>query len=428
MKMEKSTSLVRTRDLSVGYDREFPVLDGITLDVAAGELVAVIGPNGCGKTTFLRALTKVLPPSKGVIYVSGRELDSLSVREMAKRVGVVPQEDVIAFDFTVEDVVAMGRHPHRRPFSPLDSENEEIVRRAMAATGTWALRGRLVTEISGGERKRVVIARALAQEPRILLLDEPTSNLDLNYQQEILGLMADLAHARGIGIVLVLHDLNLAAHYVDRVVLLDARGKIHAAGTPEEVITADNIEEVYGCSVLVTRHPITGHVQITLGFRKASAKRLRVHIICGAGTGKPVMTELAARGHHITAGVLNEGDSDLETAQVLGITTVSEEFGCPISDRARRENEQLLSQAEAAIVCPVPFGWGNLANLEVLLQGPARITALLNIPPVEERDFTEGKAAALYEALLQRPNTKGCQTPEELVDWLERTNVSGSGA
>jgi iron complex transport system ATP-binding protein len=254
---------ITLNDLTVGYDAA-PVLSGVTIDIAGGEFVGIIGPNGSGKTTLLRTVSRVLKPSSGAALIDGKNVFEVSPRELAREVGVVPQETAPAFDFTVREIVMMGRAPHLKRFQMEGTRDLAIAEESMRQTGTLELADRQFAALSGGERQRVVVARALAQQPRVILLDEPTSHLDINYQFEILGLIRRLNRDRGITVLAVLHDLNLAAHYCDRLVMV-GEGKIQAVGAPADVLTSQNVKHVYGVDVLVQKHPTSGRPYVIAG-------------------------------------------------------------------------------------------------------------------------------------------------------------------
>lgn len=236
------------------------VLRGVTLAVPPGEFLGILGPNGAGKSTLLRALASVLVPTEGVVRLDGRRIEEWSSRERACRIGFVPQQSVLTFPFRAEDVVLMGRAPHLGRWRGPDAADHRSVERAMALTDTESLAGRDVTTLSGGEMQRIALSRVLAQEPAVLLLDEPTASLDLRHQVEILTLLADLAR-EGSTVIAALHDLNLAATYCSTLVLLK-EGRIVATGEPAEVMNAAVLREVFDVDVSVTRNPVTGTLQI----------------------------------------------------------------------------------------------------------------------------------------------------------------------
>jgi iron complex transport system ATP-binding protein len=233
----------------------------VSLSLAAGEFVALAGPNGAGKSTLLRALSRVLRPRGGAVLLDGGDLYALAARQSARAIAVVPQETSIDFDFTCEEVVLMGRAPHLGRFESEGERDRAVVREAMERTGTWDLRRRSIRELSGGERQRVVLARAFAQEPRVLLLDEPTAHLDLAYQVQVLRSVRALRREKGTAILAAMHDLNLASACADRIVLL-SKGRVVASGRPEEVLVPDVVREVFGGDVTVRPHPETGRPSV----------------------------------------------------------------------------------------------------------------------------------------------------------------------
>jgi iron complex transport system ATP-binding protein len=238
-----------------------PVLEGVSLEVARGGIVGLLGPNGSGKTTLLRLISGVLQPDAGRILIDDRPIAELTRRDVARRIAVVPQETRTAFDFSVIDMVLMGRYPHLGPFELEGRADQDIARDALAATGTSALAPRSFTTLSGGEKQRVVIASALAQGSEMLLLDEPTAALDLRYQFEILTLLKTLNAERGTTMVVSTHDLNLAAALCQRVVLL-RQGRVIADGATADTLTAEHIRQLYDVEAEVTFHPRAGHLTV----------------------------------------------------------------------------------------------------------------------------------------------------------------------
>jgi iron complex transport system ATP-binding protein len=236
---------LKAEAVSCAYDGAV-VLEGATVPLSPGEFVAVVGPNGAGKSTLVRTMSRTLAPRAGRVSLDGRDLYALRAREAARAIAVVPQEASLDFEFTCHEVAMMGRHPHLGRFDTERPADYDAVRRAMERTDSWSLRDRAVTELSGGERRRVLLARALAQEPRFLLLDEPTSHLDVHYQIEMLR----IAKASGAAVLAVLHDLNLALEFATRVVVV-ARGRVAADGAPRETLTAARLAEVFGPHVAV---------------------------------------------------------------------------------------------------------------------------------------------------------------------------------
>jgi iron complex transport system ATP-binding protein len=230
------------------------VLRGVNLALERGGLIALLGPNGSGKTTLLKILNGILSPRAGRVEFDGKNLVAIDRRAIARRIALVPQELNVPFAFTVREMVLLGRTPHIRPLFGESTRDHQAINRALELTDTRVLANRVFGELSGGERQRVVIAMALAQEPQVLLLDEPTVHLDINHQIEILELVRKLNRERGLTVLATMHDLNLASLYFDRLILLN-EGQIIVEGSPREVLSAERVFSVFGAEVLVQAHP-----------------------------------------------------------------------------------------------------------------------------------------------------------------------------
>jgi iron complex transport system ATP-binding protein len=249
-------TLLGANGLSVAYDREL-VLDRLELAVERAQLTAIVGANGCGKSTLLRALARLIAPRAGSVVLDGCAIRELPSRDLARRMGVLPQSPLAPEGLTVADLVARGRYPHQGLFRQWSRHDEAAVEEALAATGTGELRDRPVDELSGGQRQRAWIAMALAQQTELLLLDEPTTHLDLAHQVEVLDLLDGLVAERGRTVVMVLHDLNQACRYADTLIAL-RDGRVHAAGPPGDVVDAAFVHEVLGLDAHVIDDPVTG--------------------------------------------------------------------------------------------------------------------------------------------------------------------------
>ena len=261
MNSARTGGLLDVLGLTVSYaggKREIVALRGVSLSLGRGEILGLVGPNGCGKTTLIRAVTRVVRPVSGEIRIGGEDVVSLSQIEIARRVAVVPQEPALPEAFSALECVLMGRTPHLRLLENEGARDFEAARVAMERTDTCELAERPMGELSGGERQRVVVARALAQEAPVLLLDEPTAHLDIGHQASVLGLMRALCREEGKAVLAVVHDLTLAAAFCDRLMLLRAGGSVVAQGSPEEIVRAEVLSEVYGVEVEVFAHPRTG--------------------------------------------------------------------------------------------------------------------------------------------------------------------------
>ena len=256
--------MLRVDNASFGYQARgghgFSLHD-VSVTVARGSLTALLGPNGCGKTTLLMLMAGVRRPDAGTVLLEGADVARVSRRDLARRVAMVPQETHPAFDYSVMEMVLMGRHPHLGPFALEGPADLEIARDALAATGTLAMADRAYMTLSGGEKQRVVIASALAQAPDLLLLDEPTASLDLGFQLEIAALLHRLNRERGVTMVLATHDLNLAALLCSDIVMLRA-GRVLAQGATADVMTPARIRELYGVEADVRYHEAAGHLTV----------------------------------------------------------------------------------------------------------------------------------------------------------------------
>jgi iron complex transport system ATP-binding protein len=263
---------LQSRQVSFSYFKGL-VLHNVSLAINPGEMVALLGPNGSGKTTLIKLASGVLKPSQGEIWLDGSSLSQLSRKSIARTVAVVPQQFHISFAFTATEVVMLGRIPFLKAFAEEREVDRQSVSDAFEQVGISELQQRRFDELSGGERQKVVLAMALAQQPRLLLLDEPTVHLDIAHQVEILELVRRLNRERGITVLAAMHDLNLAALYFDRLVLLKD-GEIVADGTPAEVLTEQRIREVFAAEVGVEAHPVTGTPHIVVMPRNHNGERL----------------------------------------------------------------------------------------------------------------------------------------------------------
>lgn len=390
--------------ISCGYDAN-AVLEDATFSIRQQDFIGIVGPNGSGKSTLLRTISRVLPPSRGQVLLDESDLYKLPARQVARKLAVVSQEQNLSFPFSVQEAIMMGRIPHLKRFQHEDRKDQEIVRKAMELTDVSHLAQRPVTELSGGEKQRVLIARALAQQPAILLLDEPTTFLDLNYQLEIMELLVRLHREHGLTIVMVLHDINLASQFCERLLVVKA-GKIYAAGSPRQIINAAFIKEIYGCDVQVETQSQTGRPIVILNqsksFRERQSSGKLVHVVGGGGLGKTLFHLLLDQGRTVSTGVVNIGDSDWLEAQQLDITVVEADPFCPVTLEQSKQNQDLMKQAEYIVLAAIPFGPGNLPNLESVLalaQQGSQVIVIKN-SDISALDYTGGRAAELYHKLI----------------------------
>jgi len=394
------------------------VLDSVSLSVGSGDLLGLIGPNGAGKTTLLRTMNGLLDPEDGAVSIAGEDVAELSAGEASRRVATVPQDTNLSFGFSVREVVAMGRHPHRDRLGR--DGDASAVDRALERASVADLADRAITEVSGGERSRVLLARALAQDTPLLLLDEPTASLDVNHQVHTLELLEGLVGA-GKAAVAAIHDLDLAARYCDELALL-SEGQVVARGPPEAVLEADALGAAFEAPVVVSRNPVTGTPSVTALSDPGSEADAspesgavpdagastgadssdgtgHVHVVGGNGSAARLLPELVGAGFEVSVGVLSEDDLDDEVATRLGCEVVSVPPFSPLDgaiDRAR----DLARAADATVLADVAIGPENAANLSVLAASGHPVV-------IEERAFEARNHAGAsvrdrYEAVRER--------------------------
>jgi iron complex transport system ATP-binding protein len=378
-----------------------PLLDGIDLTVPKGEVLAIVGPNGSGKTTLLKNISGILSPEVGSVYLDMIRLPELSITELARHLAVVEQEHEIGFDFTVREIVALGRIPRRGRFARETRTDKEWIERAMEFANVAPFAERSIRKLSGGEKQRVFLAMALAQNPRVLLLDEPTTYLDINHQLQIMEIVRQQA-AAGLTVLMAIHDLNLAAQYADRAAILH-RGRLLAVGRPADVLTEANIKQAFQTDVVVGKNPVTNSIYINTAKKKLKipASSGKLHIICGGGSGVTVLHALADR-FSLSVGVVSPLDSDFQAAQHLGANLVMEAPFAPISTKAYEANLAAMRSSDGVVICETPFGPGNLLNLSATLELESKTsTYVLNPEGIEERDYTGGEATKLIHELVE---------------------------
>ena len=374
---------------AVGYG-EKTVLRDVSFQVKKGEYVALIGSNGTGKSTLIKCVSGLLPLNSGEIEICGKNSRKLKPKERARMVAVVPQSYYVDYDFTVEDIVMMGRNPYFDFRHRESQEDREIAERAMKLTKTDMFRNRLYNQLSGGERQRVILARAITQQPEIILLDEPTSALDLHHQIEVMELIRQLNEKEHITVIAVLHEINLASRFCSRIVILKD-GKVKADGTPREIINRQEMEELYEMRLLVKNNPLIEKpeiIPIRVMDEKQTAKPLRIHVICGEKGGVRILEQLTNMGHAVTAGVVNRESDDAEICEYLDIPRVEIGSFQTVGQEELAKNLELMKDADAVIVADIPFGEANIRNLDGLEHVKVELYIHKNIL---NQDFTHGQ-------------------------------------
>jgi len=409
------------RDITCHYG-PVKILEEISLEIGTGSFVGVLGPNASGKTSLIRSSCGLLKPSLGTIALDGQDLYSMSRKEIAKKISVVPQNSFFDLNFTVLNAVLMGRTPHLDWLENEGEEDIDIAVESMKRVNIERLSKRQLGELSGGERQKVLIARALTQQPGILLLDEPTTHLDISSKIDAMSLIKGLCIKEKLAVMAVFHDLNLATRYCDSVILL-REGRTIASGPIEQIMGSGTIRKTFGVNVEIRRHPRTGSMFVVplLDLPRMEEERKGiVHLVCGGGTGSILMSELTRRGYSVTTGVLNVLDTDNETAHELGIPVINEAPFSPISDENYDDHLKMILASQLVILSNVPFGKGNIRNLEAILWALKKGKRIIVIEgEMAETDFTQGTAKE-YLLQLKEGGATVVQSEEEA---LTETNV-----
>lgn len=407
--------MIELGDVTIGYGAR-KILESLSFTTGRGEFLGIIGQNGSGKTTLIKAISRVITPSSGIIMLDGRHIQKYRTDELSRAVGVVPQSTDVKFDFSVSDIVMMGRFPHTGRFGQLTPSDYAMCREAMETTSTLHLAERSVKTLSGGELQRVVIARALAQQPQLLLLDEPTSHLDIGHQLEILHTLSRMS--KQIAVIGVFHDLHHAVSFCDRLVLLHDH-RILAMGPPEAVITPETVRTAFCIDVIISRDPVSGKPVISPVEKPQGGigPQPGVHVISGAGEGTGVIRALHAAACQVTCGVLCTNDSDYITARVLGIPAACEPPFSPVSPRALGELDGMIRGSDHVVLVRSLFGPGNIGNLRVLDHVAADRVIIMD-PPGSQKgtwDYSGGEATTIIARLKEKgavvvPDLRGVVT------------------
>jgi iron complex transport system ATP-binding protein len=392
---------IRAENLHAGYGTE-DVVKSVSCSFAEGTFTGIIGPNGSGKTTLLKAFSRVIP-SSGILELDGKAVTGYTPAELGMALGYVPQDEGRPFSYTVLQVVLMARYARTSRLASFSPGDFAQCHRALEETGVSHLAERSIRTLSGGEWQRVLIARALAQDTRVLLLDEPTSHLDLSHQSDILSLMRALA-ASGSTIIGVFHDLNMAALYCDRLIMI-RNGEVVADDTPAQVLTPEKIREVYGADVITSVHPATGRTFLvpldTRGRNLAPDKNRNILVVSGGGSGTDLLYFLSRKGYLLSAGILATTDTDYLTAKALEIPGIAILPFSQIPAHSLEKFRALLSRADRIILSVHPVGTGNLPVLLALREAdPTRI--IIHLPEGRDfpsYDFAKGAATAAFQDL-----------------------------
>lgn len=352
--MEKQKSFVYTENLTVGYDGK-PLIRDIRLSLEKGQILTLIGPNGAGKSTILKSLIRQLKLVGGAVWLDNTSMERMTDKEVSRKMAVVMTERIHPELMTCEDVVATGRYPYTGTLGILGSEDHEKVKSAMNLVHAWELRDRDFSAISDGQRQRILLARAICQEPEVIVLDEPTSFLDIRYKLELLTVLKQLVREKQVAVILSLHEIDLAQKLSDRLICVH-NGRIERCGTPEQVFTGDYIRTLYDLE-RGTYNEQFGSLEL-----ERVTGEPRVFVIGGGGSGTALYRRLQRRGVPFAAGVLPENDVELPTARALAVETVTERAYQPIGEDAYARAQALVRQCGNAVCCLDLFGPVNEKN------------------------------------------------------------------
>ena len=378
------------------------ILKDVTLEVESGEIVALLGPNGSGKSTLLRTIFGILKPVKGVVFFDGKRIDKIEV--ISKNVAYLPQESSDT-NLTVLDVVLLGRTPHLSGFKLPKSYDLEISKKALEEVGMIEFAGRKFSELSGGEKQKVLLARVFAQQPKLMLLDEPTAHLDISAQIEIMEIVRRKVNS-GCSALVAMHDINLASMFSDKIIMVK-NGKVVYVGEAEEVLTEESIREVYGADVRIKK---VGRSVYVIPKTRVKKNGKIVHIICGGGSGRDLIYLLSEEGYSISAGVLNVLDSDWEAIIDVGGEFVEEAPFSPISEEAHEKNLELIEKADVVVLSNLVVGKGNIKNL-IAAKIAAELGKLIVVEKTrfKSRNFFGKQAEKIYEEIVKRARVVGSE-------------------
>jgi len=408
-------SIIDLKNITLKYG-DYEVLRDISFNIKKGEFTSIIGPNGAGKSTVLKAIMKNIELASGDISIKGKSIKNITHKEKACIIGFVPQEFNISFDFTVYDIVAMGRNPYIAKFKKSKFDDKKIIEESLQKTNTYEFKDKYFNSLSGGEKQRVIIARALAQQPEILILDEATSSLDIHHQLDILELIHSLNREDGLTVLTIMHDLNLASRFSDKIVLLSKYGVIKS-GTPSEVIDEQVLKNVYDMDMVVRENKLLSYTEIIpLRIRKSKEeKNIHVHIICGGGTGEYIIQKLYSERYKISCGILIEGDSDLDICRSLNLDYVVEYPFSKFSEESIAKNKEYIDNSDVIIVTDVAIGYGNFDNIKLIEN--IRDKKIIILHSVN-RDFVNGEYEKILTELTKFDNVKYAMNLKELFNFL----------
>lgn len=348
----------RAEEMSVGYHKK-PLIENMQIELKKGEILTLIGPNGAGKSTVLKSIAKQLTLLGGTVYLNGKSMEEMSGTEVSQKMAVVLTEKLRTEMMTCEDVVATGRYPYTGRFGILSDSDRKIVKEAMELVHVTGIKKEDFTHISDGQRQRVMLARAICQEPEIIILDEPTSYLDVKYKLEFLSILQEMRKKKGLTVIMSLHELELAARVSDKVLCINGK-KVERFGTPEEVFEQGYISRLFSIR--------TGSFDEENGSMELEPVKgdAKVFVIAGGGCGRNVYRRLQRQGVSFIAGILQQNDLDYPVAKALATEVIVAEAFEPVTEEQSRRAKEKIEECNKIICCKDKFGTLELANLELL--------------------------------------------------------------
>lgn len=350
-------SVIKVEQLDVGYEKK-PVISGINIEALKGQVICLLGPNGAGKSTILRTLAGLLSPLGGIVEIDGKNIADVKPREIAQKLSLVLTESVSPALTTVYELAAMGRTPYTDFMGRLDDDDRRIISEALETVGATSLSGRIFNRLSDGEKQKVLIARALVQEPELIILDEPTSHLDIKHRVEVIKILQKLSSEKNITCILSLHDIDLALKGC-RTVLLVNNGTIAAQGAPEDIIRDGTIQALYDITG-AKYNDLLGSVELC---GKAAND---IFVVGGNGSGIKLYRALSRNGFGITSGVLNLNDVDYQVAETICFRVITEKPFEAISEENAEKAYELAISAECVVDSGFSIGSGNMSNVQLI--------------------------------------------------------------
>ena len=389
--------VLRTVDLDAGYSKR-TVISGVEISALKGNVICLIGPNGSGKSTILRTLAGMLAPIGGTVYIGGSEIRSIKPNDLAKKMSVVLTERLSGNLGSAYEVAAMGRIPHTGFFGKLNDDDHRIVSECLHIVGAEEFAGRDFLSLSDGEKQKVLIARALAQEPKLIVLDEPTSYLDLKNKMEVLCILNRMSSEKGVTVILALHDIDMVVKICQFVILVKD-GKIVKQGHPEDVINGDTIADLYNIKD-AAYNSVMGSLEI------CNEKTPEVFVVSGAGSGTPVFRLLTRMGFGIATGVLNRNDIDCCIAQSMKLTVIPEQCFEAVSEASLAAAGVYLNKAAFVIDTNFPVGACNIGNIEMLRSAAKAKTVFSFRLPEEIERLYDGESKVIGVSSIKQLQEK----------------------